>query len=199
MIVDKKVMKKLIDNFRCWENGIKSNIEEFINVDLAEVETVEELMSIKTDIILTMLDYIPITSDYCYFCLELDNLNCDKEKCSKCAYKDYHNGTCEEKSSDFMKIFDAKEALADYIVNLYYKEEKYNKAITFIPAIKPKYEANPTKEVIIFFPSSNEYYKVNIVSSIVRGGVVFYNIQFTNYQKKCWEYSEDYFTIINVQ
>jgi hypothetical protein len=90
--------------------------------------TVEEIMQYKKELILAILETLPLGIDNCYFCLnqmkknEHGILNCDK-----CEYGKIH-GICSEGNSDYKRLVDARDAMRTAI-NTYYKGEWYKEEV----------------------------------------------------------------------
>lgn len=83
--------------------------------------SVEELMSLKQDLLLTQIRNLPIGGLYCYFCVSYafkDN------KCPECPYGKIHKG-CDYLDSDYRKITDAKSLFLDSLRNYYFNDDQY--------------------------------------------------------------------------
>ena len=114
MKVDKSTRETLIENFEAWHKRLEERYKLFTEI-LKDAEEVEDLMSAKKDLLLWIVEDLPIVSDTCYFCLAFD--------CENCPYAKTH-GECFLVLSDWQSIKDARSELRDKLYN-YYKGESY--------------------------------------------------------------------------
>jgi len=123
MRINKRVRKKLLDNFKELKELHISNLkqwEEYIRT----TETVEELMRQKKEILVNLINCLPLGFKQCYFCL-LHDFEKNFENCYNCLYAKHH-GICTHGDSDFAKIVGPLSELKWGILSFYYKGEKYD-------------------------------------------------------------------------
>jgi len=118
MEIDEEALKELIDNLEDWLDEFNAKMKGIID-NMRKAKSVEEVMKLKKEMLLKILDMMPLSASYCYFCI------LHFEDCSECIYSDYH-GSCIDLASDYVKIMDKKRELWRMIDELYYKGEKYD-------------------------------------------------------------------------
>ena len=116
MKANKQVQAELIRNLDRWFSDFQKSIDYFLE-QIKKADTVEEIMQVKKDMLINMVNYIPSGRLYCYFCIEND------DDCSKCQYGKLH-GKCGA-NSDYHKIGHDLSKLKDALKN-YYKGEQYD-------------------------------------------------------------------------
>jgi len=116
--VNEATRRKLIKSFKMWLKMLNKVIKSLIK-DMEKAKTVEEIMELKKELLIKYVQLMPITSSYCYFCIE-HFMNCDK-----CEYAKHH-GICDYAESDYFKIYDKAVDLKRTIEELYYKGERYD-------------------------------------------------------------------------
>jgi len=92
-------------------------------VDIEQCKSVENFMLYKKKLLLELIEKLPLTEDYCPFCIS--NYYITKEgQCEDCEYGKIH-GKCIDANSDWMKIWRAKIELMRLIDEHYYSNEEY--------------------------------------------------------------------------
>lgn len=122
MNIDKKIVKKLVQNLDNEKKRIDEVINEYIK-DIKNAKTVEEIMEYKKGLLLDLLSCLPLNYTHCYFCLK--HLK-DMIWCENCEYAKVH-GRCDEEDSDYNKIDTIVGNLFNAIEDLYYIGEKYDR------------------------------------------------------------------------
>ena len=123
MKVDKIVVDRLVENLKRNRDNIFDIYTSYIE-DIEDAGSVEEIMKVKQDLLVELVDKLPLFNAVCYFCLLQSRLGL--MNCEKCMYGKIH-GICMNKNSDYGKIIDMKDRFIDVISSLYYKGEKYKK------------------------------------------------------------------------
>ena len=118
MKADEDTKDTLIYEFEQWSNSIKHIIDKIISA-MRKAETVEELMALKRELLLRLLDMLPLHANYCYFCVK------NFTRCEKCEYAKFH-GICTKEPSDYATIKRKLDELKTLIKYRYYAEEKYD-------------------------------------------------------------------------
>ena len=116
MKAEQKIKAKMANGIRTCLDNLRSLVE-FQLSGLMKAETVEEVMEIKQKILLSWVDFMPLSASSCYFCMFHDN-------CTECEYAKIH-GPCFEGSSDFRRIANAQRLFRRFIKEKYYGGEKY--------------------------------------------------------------------------
>ena len=117
MELEKDVKSILEERFREWKDRFFRNVEEYIE-KIRTAKTEEKIMKTKRDLLIYIVDNLPLYNKYSPFCLIYDG------NCSECSYAKHH-GDCHEYDSDYKRIVRAKNDLVD-VLRLYYKGEKYS-------------------------------------------------------------------------
>ena len=107
------------DGIRKYLQYLNDSVSSLVD-KLEAAETVEEIMELKKQILITWLEFLPLVPCACYFC----NLHA---LCDSCEYAEFH-GPCTDYDSDFGVIEYALEKLMDVISDRYYKGEQYDEA-----------------------------------------------------------------------
>ena len=115
MEVDKRVKKLLEKNLLKWRDEIVWIIDNQIN-NMKKVNSVEELTSIKRNLLIEYVSRMPLDRATCYFCLKNKN-------CRECEYGKVH-GICFDDGSTYDKIISAKNRLIAELLK-YYQGETY--------------------------------------------------------------------------
>ncbi len=117
MQVDQKVVKKLIKGFNECKREIVGDFEEATK-RISKCISVEEIMEVKKDLLLNLVNDLPIYGDVCYFCILLDT-DGDDADCEKCQYGKIH-GICDHDRSDWRKIIDGSQRFENIIDDYYH-------------------------------------------------------------------------------
>ena len=118
MKIDNEIRDELMSNMRLREFEYRESFARFYR-KAKQAETVEEIMEYKQELLMELVQNLPLTVDTCYFCL-LHNFEDDVHACNKCEYKKFH-GKCTEDESDFSSIMNKVHELAQEIDGKYYK------------------------------------------------------------------------------
>ena len=116
-------MELMKERFRRWKNQYFRDVERYLD-KIRTAKTEEEIMEAKRDLLISIVENLPLSKKYCPFCLIYSN------NCNECSYAEQH-GDCHEYDSDYSRIVRAKNDLVDAL-KLYYKGEKYS----FVPIAK---------------------------------------------------------------
>ena len=119
MKVNEDIKRRLVENLESWKEMIDDTINMYIN-EIKNIGTVEELMRIKRDLLIDFVYKIPLSRDYCYFCLA--DMAYDKS-CGECEYARYH-GQCSSDQSTYSNIEKAAHKLIAELER-YYSGEMY--------------------------------------------------------------------------
>ena len=117
MYVDKIKLEALHGELEEWYERFMREVSVILE-QIKEADTVEEIMSLKRELLLEHLRAMPLGPRHCYFCLVYE------DECDLCPYSKHH-GRCGLPGSDYREIFDTYEALRDLIKTKYYNHEVY--------------------------------------------------------------------------
>ncbi len=117
MELGKDVKSILEERFREWRDRFFRDVERYIK-KIRTAKTEEEIMEAKRDLLVSIVQNLPLSKKYCPFCL-IYNSNCDK-----CSHAKQH-GDCHEYDSDYSIMLRARNNFIDAL-KLYYKGEKYS-------------------------------------------------------------------------
>ena len=117
MELEKDVKSILEERFKEWKDQFFKNVERYIE-KIKTAKTEEEVMEAKRDLLISIIENLPLSKKYCSFCLIYSN------NCNECSYAKYH-GDCREYDSDYSRMLRAKNNFIDAL-KLYYKGEKYS-------------------------------------------------------------------------
>ena len=145
MKVEESVRKELLENLNIHLIIFNKMVERILS-EMVNVNTVEELMKKKKELLEGWLDSLPLGGTLCYFCIKYNKDNCiiSIDRCRDCEYAEAH-GCCIHETSDYVKIMKKINDAQNAIAELYYKNEKYEnvketekkeKVIKFKEAIK---------------------------------------------------------------
>jgi len=123
MRIDETIREKLLDYFKGMKKLHISYLETWEKC-IRISETVEELMRQKREILINLLNELPIGHTQCYFCL-LREYKAAFASCYYCPYAKYH-GVCIHRGSDYARISELLKRLKYEISTFYYKGEKYD-------------------------------------------------------------------------
>jgi len=115
--VNERIRRDLIENLRWWRDSLCAQLGARID-RMEEAETVEEIMAIKKEILLDLIENMPLSYAYCYFCLMLIT------KCYECPYMKHH-GACNDDGSTWRNIIRAKTRLTLALEDYYREGEEY--------------------------------------------------------------------------
>ena len=119
MEIKKDSKEILVKNFEDMGQSYAHTIEDAIAC-IDNADTVEEIMSTKTELLLNLLKYFPTDGEYCYFCIESDG-----NGCGGCPYGEVH-GICGEGEDDWSRIVKALRDLKAVVNEYYYSGEDYD-------------------------------------------------------------------------
>lgn len=124
MEVDEEVRKTLVKNLREWLSTLVRRIEQGIE-KIEKAKTVEEIMQIKQGVLAYYFINAPMYAGECYFCiLHASEDEEDEMYCGECEYAEHH-GVCNDEGSDWAKMRDMKDGLVKFVIDNYYRGEKY--------------------------------------------------------------------------
>jgi hypothetical protein len=113
MKVKKKIVEELV-------KGLKNECQAYFNTGfdqyiktMLKATTVEEVMYVKKQIILHILNSLPMYDESCYFCIETDM------NCGICSYAKIHKSCTNNQNSDWVRIQNAIEKLENLIDHTY--------------------------------------------------------------------------------
>jgi len=107
MKIDKRVALETIDNIICVMNYRHTQTLDVFKKHINTVDTEEGFMQCKAELLLDLVDNLPISNDYCYFCVKRGSASLG---CDSCRYGKA-NGVCMVPSSRFQKILDVWDKL----------------------------------------------------------------------------------------
>ena len=115
--LDEEIIDFLVYNAKSISNKILL-LFDFVIGEIKKAKSVEWIMKIKKQLLLDLVNYLPLGTNSCYFCLLHSN-------CISCEYAKHHK-ICTEKNSDYKKIRNAQDNLYNTIKDNYYRDgEKY--------------------------------------------------------------------------
>ncbi len=115
MEINEATKKKLLQNLKDWKHREDESFKILEN-EIKKAKTVEQLMEYKKIFLAKRVLDLPITKEYCCFCMNYE--------CNKCPYAKHH-GECNVSDSDWQIIYNASYMLYVLISRLYYKGEEY--------------------------------------------------------------------------
>ena len=120
----KKLVKSAVDEVRvCLQNCGETIADAFENADskMVGARTVNGVMEAKKQLLIDILENVPLQSDACYFCVVKDSIV--GEHCGTCYYGKKHGicyGSGDDNQSTFAKIDNALEDLMSLINGTYW-------------------------------------------------------------------------------
>lgn len=122
MKADERVKRILVNNLKRWLDELYGRI--FLQIKAIEnAPTVEEIMILKKGLILFCLEFLPLSVNECYFCIERKWWKGDI--CENCPYAKFHK-PCREEDSDYRKIREIIWKAIEIVGEYYYKGERYD-------------------------------------------------------------------------
>jgi len=118
MKADERAKEILLRELEEWFKLLKHTIKRMLEA-MRETDTVETLMSLKRELLLRLIDLLPIDANHCYFCIV------HHPHCKECEYAKVH-GECSKEESDYYRIYSLLSMLKQEIYYNYYKGERYD-------------------------------------------------------------------------
>jgi len=119
MEVDNDVREKMIENIygelQLLQKSVKTLVER-----MKKATSVEEIVSLKQEMLLRWLDSMPLGRSTCYFCIKTPV----EDRCGDCEYGKIH-GKCTDIHSDYRKIIIAYNTLWRLVEKSYVKENEW--------------------------------------------------------------------------
>jgi len=122
MKADPKIRAKIVRALKRDLRNLNESVKDTIKM-IENSETVEDIMSLKQDILMAWVQSMPLSDKTCYFCVLHKYDECGVDACTDCEYAQEHL-ECPNKQSDFNAIINAKMHLLDAL-NEYYRGEEY--------------------------------------------------------------------------
>lgn len=110
--------QEIVEAFKYAKQGFTSIFNSAIKA-LEEAESVNEIMVAKKELLLNLIEELPLGGDTCIFCEMYD------DRCSLCDYAHkYGHRVCNSKNSSWATIQDAQDTLKNVIEREYWSEEE---------------------------------------------------------------------------
>jgi hypothetical protein len=183
MKVDEKIVDFLVEKLIRRKETVMAVFDKSISLTKA-AQSVENIMEEKAFFAFTLVSKLPLTSEFCYFCIQKLK---GQINCSECEYGKEH-GRCHNQNSDWMKIRESYNQLKKTIEELYYKGETYEDDI---PRFKVGDYIKATKE-----PNGDKSWSKSThkVVEVTDSGFAFlYGIGHRNYKyEKTWKGAKEW-------
>jgi len=108
---------EIANKIECYVDSLAEDVKK-LTEKIRCAETVEDVMECKKRVLQVFIDYLPLSTGTCYFCVDLE------ATCKICPYAEIH-GRCVVEGSDYQRIVKTVDQLYD-ILELYYKGEVYD-------------------------------------------------------------------------
>lgn len=127
MKVDEKIREELVEALEKRKEAVSVTFDEFIFLTKTGL-TVENIMKGKAGFLFKLVDHLPISSNFCYFCFarkRKDSPLINEIDCPDCEYGKKHGICGQDHKSDWRRIDNLGGHLKNAIKELYYKGEIY--------------------------------------------------------------------------
>lgn len=130
MKIEKATRDELVKNLKKWKRDNNKAINQCISaiedVALGTKTGVEEVMYLKKELLLALLERFPVKADTCYFCILHDFEEKGIDACKQCEYAKKHQA-CDSLHSGYQVVAHQKGLLQETISRLYFKKgESYD-------------------------------------------------------------------------
>ena len=115
--INKRIQRKLISNLTEWKSTFIKDIDNCL-VEFKQAKTVTEIMDLKRDLLVAILDGFPIGSVHCYYCLKFSQFSFNTNNCENCDYGKAKK-ICSDDNSIYGEISQQLQNLRDYVVRNY--------------------------------------------------------------------------------
>ena len=123
MEINKKVLQELIKEVKGRRNSAKKIYVDYLTA-LRDSKSVEEIVKVKQDFFLGLINNLPVIKEDDYFCL-LYYDEAFNHTCFDCPYGKIH-GNCQVSGSDYDVMYDFICDLRAQIIHKFFKKgEKY--------------------------------------------------------------------------
>ena len=116
---EKYIVENIKEGLRNWFYAIE-DIKDKYEEGFEKAETINELMQLKKELLINILEELPLNPTTCYFCIK-NHYNYQSTICKTCEYgKEY--GICAKANSSYDRIIHVHQHLIETIDTKYWRE-----------------------------------------------------------------------------